>query len=1222
MDPAAGFLGRQPAPGGSRRGKRESIVIDRKVLLKDTQRQVKALEKDLRAQVDAVAEVGAKLKAEYDRAFEVGRTAATWSAWLGERVTQAAVAWVLGTVFVRFSEDNGLLVDPFLAGPTGERMTLAEERNEEFYRENPHETARGWLLTAFDEIAQVPVGAGLFDRRHNALYQVPLSHDAAKDLIAFWRRRAEAGSLVHDFTDPAWDTRFLGDLYQDLSEDVRKKYALLQTPEFVEEFILDLTLTPAIEEFGYDEVKLIDPTCGSGHFLLGAFQRLLAEWEENAPSRDVYERVRLALDAVHGVDINPYAVAIARFRLVVAALSAAGVATLGAAARYRFPLHIAVGDSLLKSRQLDLFGEDRDELADFAYATEDLADHPGILEEGRYHAVVGNPPYITVKDRKLNELYRELYSACSGLYSLTVPFAERFFELAKQGDQRGQGAGRAGQITANSFMKREFGRKLVTDFYAQQVELTHVVDTSGAYIPGHGTPTVVIIGKRNRWNRSTSVRAVLGVRGEPAAPSDPRAGLVWRAIVDQVHNPGSESKWVSVTDHPRVEISRFPWSLSGGGAGDLQNAVESAASSRLSDHVVRIGFMAMSHADDVLERPKHSVPHSCRGSAEWYPLVDGTAIRDYAAVSSSLAWFPYHQGVLQPISGPMEWLWPFRTELGSRTTFTKGTYFSEGRPWHSWHQVPKDSNCSPNSIGFAFVGTHNHFIFEHSGRVFKQSSPVIKFPVEASEEEHLRLLGVLNSSTACFWLKQVSHNKGRPGAEQAGADEPWEHRYEFTGTKIQEFPLPFELPLGLARELDGLAQRLTANSPASLITKGTPTRSSLAEARTKWESTRGRMVAFQEELDWQVYRTYGLLTDDLTAPSADVPELAPAERAFAIVLARSVEAGDIETTWFSHHNHRYDPITEPPAHWPAGYRALVEKRIGVIEANRNIGLIERPEYKRRWATEGWDKLQDAALRDWLLDRLETRELWFAEVDGMVQPRLWTTARLADELAADADFVAVADIYRPGEELSKVVAGLIEVEHVPYLAALRYADTGLEKRADWEFVWDQQRAEDAEPDEERKKKIRDAIPVPPRYAPKDFRKTSYWRARGKLDVPKERFISYPHASRDNDPTLLVGWAGWDHREQAQALATLLVEREESDGWGADRLAPLVAGLREVLPWVRQWHNEIDPLYDGSPAEVYDAFLSDARARLHLTDEALSAWRPQAAGRGRKKKAATA
>jgi type I restriction-modification system DNA methylase subunit len=81
------------------------------------------------------------------------------------------------------------------------------------------------------------------------------------------------------------DTRFLGDLYQDLSAAARKKYALLQTPDFVEEFILDHTLTPALDEFGLEAVRLIDPTCGSGHFLLGAFQRLFRLWSEREPDR-------------------------------------------------------------------------------------------------------------------------------------------------------------------------------------------------------------------------------------------------------------------------------------------------------------------------------------------------------------------------------------------------------------------------------------------------------------------------------------------------------------------------------------------------------------------------------------------------------------------------------------------------------------------------------------------------------------------------------------------------------------------------------------------------------------------------------------------------------------------------------------------------------------------------------------------------------------------------
>ncbi len=51
----------------------------------------------------------------------------------------------------------------------------------------------------------------------------------------------------------------------------------------LDRMILDRTLTPALREFGYREVRLIDPTCGSGHFLLGAFHRMLADWQRKNP---------------------------------------------------------------------------------------------------------------------------------------------------------------------------------------------------------------------------------------------------------------------------------------------------------------------------------------------------------------------------------------------------------------------------------------------------------------------------------------------------------------------------------------------------------------------------------------------------------------------------------------------------------------------------------------------------------------------------------------------------------------------------------------------------------------------------------------------------------------------------------------------------------------------------------------------------------------------------
>ncbi|OHX01934.1 BREX-2 system adenine-specific DNA-methyltransferase PglX [Micromonospora sp. WMMB235] len=1193
-------------------------MIDRKLLLSDLQKQVKNLEKDLREQAESVEEVRLKLRGEYDHAFKVGRTAATWATWRDERVTQAAVAWVLGTVFVRFCEDNGLLPDPYLSGP-GDRLVLAEEAEAQFFRDQPNETLRGWLMEGFAAIADTQAGKSLFDERHNPLYQIPLSHDEAKNLIAFWRRRGETGDLIHDFTDPEWDTRFLGDLYQDLSEAARKTYALLQTPEFVEEFILDLTLTPAIDEFGHDVVKMIDPTCGSGHFVLGAFHRLLKEWERHAPNRDLHERVRLALDAVHGVDINPFAVAIARFRLLVAALRASDVKTLAESAGYALPMHLAVGDALIKRRQAMLFGEDP--MTEFAYATEDVQEHPGILSPSSYHVVVGNPPYITVKDKGLNEAYREMYDACSGKYALSVPFAQRFFQLAKSGDGEGKGAGHVGQITANSFMKREFGKKMIEKLFAVEVNLTHVIDTSGAYIPGHGTPTVILVGRDTNRGRASTIRTVMGIRGEPSAPTDPSQGYVWQAIVSQIDHPGSESQWVTAADTLRDDLSSHPWSLSGGGAGEAQTRIERSAPLRLEQAADSVGITSFTLEDDLYLLPERSARRHRLAHERLREMVVGDGLRDWNESEFDAAVFPYDEEfrsiVVESDIPLLRFMWSARNVLANNIMFGGKTKVQGGLRWSEYGRLTASKLRTPLTIAFAFVATHNHFVLDRGGKVFNRSAPVIKLPEGASEDGHLRLLGVLNSSTACFWLKQVSHDKGSQGVNEGFKSQEWERFYEFTGTKLQEFPLPSAYPLDLSREIDGMAQRLATVTPAAIAASGVPTRERLDAAAYEWHYVRGAMIALQEELDWQVYSLYGLLDEDLTAPeSVRPPMLALGERAFEIVLARKMRDEGLETQWFERHKSK--PITELPAHWSPEYRAIVERRIAVIEGNRNIGLIERPECKRRWATEGWDVTQRKALRDWLLDRCEARELWYHHVDGIEQPRPLTTAQLADELRRDDDVLTVAGLYAPGQDLGKVIADLVADEHVPHLAALRYKESGLAKRADWEQVWDLQRQEDALPDEAAKREFRKQIPVPPKYTSADFLKGSYWKHRGKLDVPKERFISYPGAGRDGDPSLLVGWAGWDHREQAQALATLVVAREQEDGWAADRLLPLVAGLREILPWVRQWHGEFDPEWGASPADIYAGFLAETTNRLHLTDEALTSWRPPKATRGRKAK----
>lgn len=70
-------------------------------------------------------------------------------------------------------------------------------------------------------------------------------------------------------------------------------------------------------------------------------------------------------------------------------------------------------------------------------------------------------------------------------------------------------------------------------------------------------------------------------------------------------------------------------------------------------------------------------------------------------------------------------------------------------------------------------------------------------------------------------------------------------------------------------------------------------------------------------------------------------------------------------------------------------------------------------------------------------------------------------------------------------------------------------------------------------------------------------------------------------------------------------------------------PLLAGLDEVMPWVKQWYSEVDPETGLSPAVAYEGYLQQQVERYPgLSRDELAKWRPPKKGRGRgpgKKKA---
>ncbi|BDI06348.1 hypothetical protein CATMQ487_33180 [Sphaerotilus microaerophilus] len=840
-------------------------MINAPRLLADLTRQLKRLEDDLRARIldnaelhaetPELATLKAELSAEWQAARDAERCAETFESWAEQVLTQGAVHWLLSCVFLRFIEDNALVERPWIGGtPASGRLALARDRHETYFRAHPTENDRDYLRAAFAEAGTLPGLHTFFDAAHNPVFRLPISGEAAMALREFWQAvDPNTGALVHDFTcesGQGLNTRFLGDLYQDLSEATRKRYALLQTPEFVEEFILDRTLTPAIREFGYREVRMIDPTCGSGHFLLGGFQRLVGEWLAHEPGLNPRVIAQQALHGVAGVDLNPFAVAVARFRLLVAALQVAEVRRLADAPD--FEVHVAIGDSLLHGHRFGLSEtgsllEAEEALAGYglshAYVSEDLVQVQQILGR-QYHAVVGNPPYIVVKDAALNAAYREEYASCHRQYSLGVPFTERFFELALT-RKDSNGAGYVGLITANSFMKREFGSKLIEQVLPR-LDLTHVVDTSGAYIPGHGTPTVILFG-RHRAPVAESVRTVMGIKGEPSTPDDPARGLVWSAIVEQIDRPGSESEFVSVSDVPCSTFRKHPWSIGGGGAAELRERIDEAASRKLSDVAAEIGFGVVTREDDAFVVGDGPLKrHQIHPDFSLFS-VDGENVRDWTLDNPNVTLWPYAKNSLDAFGSPetVGFLWPFRTGLSQRVAYGK-TQIERGLEWFEYSMFFKKRFETPLTITFAEIATHNHFVLDRGGKVFKQTAPVIKLPAGSSEDEHLGLLGLLNSSVACFWFKQVCHNKGstvdQHGARQRTA--PFEDFYALNSTKVAEFPLCAEKPLALATSLDAQSQQLTALQPAALLVKAElPTRASLDAACEQAAALRRQMIA-------------------------------------------------------------------------------------------------------------------------------------------------------------------------------------------------------------------------------------------------------------------------------------------------------------------------------------------------------------------------------------------
>ncbi|MEO8198813.1 MAG: N-6 DNA methylase [Thermoanaerobaculia bacterium] len=272
--------------------------------------------------------------------------------------------------------------------------------------------------------------------------------------------------------------------------EVKKAGGVYYTPRYIVEYIVAHTVGKLAEGKPPKEMaklRIVDPACGSGSFLLSAYQKLLdvhlSWYREHEPKRhknEVFEgqggdwrlttakKREILLNSIYGVDIDRQAVEVSKLSLLLKCLEGETNETLrqmnlyGERALPSLEKNIQCGNSLISPQALSqhqggLF-PDPEELRRINPFDWQKA-FPEVFKAGGFDAVIGNPPYIRIQTMKEwapleVELYKLVYrSAAAGNYDIYVVFLERGFALLNH-------SGCLGFIVPTKFFSTDYGEAL------------------------------------------------------------------------------------------------------------------------------------------------------------------------------------------------------------------------------------------------------------------------------------------------------------------------------------------------------------------------------------------------------------------------------------------------------------------------------------------------------------------------------------------------------------------------------------------------------------------------------------------------------------------------------------------------------------------------------------------------------------------------------------------
>jgi type I restriction-modification system DNA methylase subunit len=262
--------------------------------------------------------------------------------------------------------------------------------------------------------------------------------------------------------------------------EVRKAGGVYYTPTFIVSTIVINTLGKLLLGLTPKEaarLKILDPACGSGTFLLGAYQYLL-DWHLNwylnndfekwskgknavlVQSKDswklsVEKKKEILLNNIYGVDIDPQAVEVTKLSLLLKVIEDPGqLSYLDERILPDLGRNIQCGNSLIGPDYWDgqLIVEDEERARVNAFDWK--AAFPEVFAQGGFDVVVGNPPYVRQESlSEFKEYFRKHYRVFSSTADLYAYFIELALRLTKPN-------GKFSFIVSSKFVRSGYGEQL------------------------------------------------------------------------------------------------------------------------------------------------------------------------------------------------------------------------------------------------------------------------------------------------------------------------------------------------------------------------------------------------------------------------------------------------------------------------------------------------------------------------------------------------------------------------------------------------------------------------------------------------------------------------------------------------------------------------------------------------------------------------------------------